>query len=256
MIAAPLVALEFLTRLRIRRTPIGDMMLVARSQVWFPAIGLLIGLALLAVDRLTMRALPPASVDVILVVALIAATGALHLDGLADAADGMFGGYSRERRLEIMRDVHSGTYAIVAIASVLALKWAGLNALPSNVRVEAIVLTPCLARFAMLVGVAAFPYARGEGAGSGFRESLLPVQFGVAAAVTLAPSIIFLGWGGLYAVAFAAIVAIAIGAFARRLVGGMTGDLYGATVEISEAAVLLFIAALANRGWIEAWAFG
>lgn len=254
MIAHPLVALEFLTRLRVRRTPIGDMQRVARAQLWFPAVGLLIGVALLGVDRAAMRALPQPAVDVLIVVALIAVTGALHLDGLADAADGLFGGYTPERRLEIMRDVHAGTYAIVAIVSVLALKWAGLASLPPGVRLEAIVLTPCLARFAMLVAIAAFPYARAEGAGAAFRDALRPAQLVVAAATAIVAAVVLFGAGGLYVAAFAALIALAFGAFATRLAGGMTGDLYGATVEISEALLLLFVAAMAHRGWLDAWA--
>jgi adenosylcobinamide-GDP ribazoletransferase len=253
VIANPVVALEFLTRLRVRRTPMGDMRLVAQSQLWFPVVGLLIGLALLLVDRAAMRALPQPAVDVLVVVALVAITGALHLDGLADAADGLFGGYTPERRLEIMRDARAGTYAIVAVVCMLALKWAGLASLPGDVRIEAIVLTPCLARFAMLVAIAAFPYARAEGTGVAFRDALWPVQLFFATAVTLVAAVVLLGAGGAYVVAFAGIVALAFGVFATRLAGGMTGDLYGATVEISEALVLLFIAAMANRGWLDAW---
>jgi len=237
VIAHPLVALEFLTRIRVRPTPLGDLRRVADAQLWFPTVGLLIGLALLLVDRAAMRALPQPAVDVLIVVALVAITGALHLDGLADAADGLFGAYTPERRLAIMRDAHAGTYAIVAIVCVLALKWAGLASLPGEVRVEAILLAPCLARFGMLVAIGAFPYARAEGAGVAFRDALWPAQFSFATAVTVV-----------------AAVALAFGAFASRLAGGMTGDLYGATVEISEAFVLLFIAATANRGWLDAWA--
>ncbi|MEX0749623.1 MAG: adenosylcobinamide-GDP ribazoletransferase [Dehalococcoidia bacterium] len=256
MTAHPLVALEFLTRIGVRRTPRGDMRRVAESQLWFPAIGLLMGLTLLGVDRLAMRALPQASVDVLLVVALVALTGALHLDGLADAADGLLGGYTPERRLEIMRDVHAGTYAIVAVVCVLALKWAGFAASSPEVRVEAIVLAPCLARFAMLVAIVAFPYARAEGASVAFRREAWPAQFAVAAATAIVAAVVLLGGGGLYVVAFAAGVALAFGALATRMTGGMTGDMYGATVEISEALVLLFIAALASRGWLDAWALG
>jgi len=254
VIAHPLVALEFLTRLRVRPTPLGDMRRVADAQLWFPTVGLLIGLALLLVDRAAMRALPQPAVDVLIVVALVAITGALHLDGLADAADGLFGGFTPERRLEIMRDARAGTYAIVAVVCVLALKWAGLASLPGEVRVEAILLAPCLARFGMLVAIGAFPYARAEGAGVAFRDALWPAQLFFATAVTVVAAVVLFGAGGLYVAAFVATVALAFGSFASRLAGGMTGDLYGATVEITEAVMLLFIAAMANRGWLDAWA--
>lgn len=248
--SGPLPAIQFLTRVPLgRRPPTLDE--IAASQIWFPAIGLLIGCALLAVDRLAMRALPAASVDVLLVVALVLITGALHLDGLADAADGLFGGTTPERRLQIMRDPHRGTFAIVAVVSVLALKWAGLSALPSHVRVEAIVLTPGLARLAMLGCIAAFPYARSSGMGAGLRELAGPAA-ATGFVVMLAASVALFGLD-IGAMAFAIGCGFAIGWYATRLLGGVTGDVYGATVEITEACTLLFIAALANRNWIEAW---
>jgi adenosylcobinamide-GDP ribazoletransferase len=246
-------AVEFLTVLRLRRVQAAGMRRVADAQAWFPLIGLLIGALLLAFDRLASRALPEPTVDVLLVVLLALITGALHLDGLADAADGLLGGHDRERRLDIMRDVHAGTYAIVAIAAVLAMKWAGLAALSRNVRYETLLLTPCLARFAMLLTSAAFPYARPEGIGAGFHERAWPAATIAGAITAAAASIALLGAGGLLVLVFAGACAWCCGFVAKRAVGGMTGDIYGATIEISEALLLLFIAALANRDWLESW---
>lgn len=248
-----LAALEFLTRLRVRATPRGDMHAVALAQAWFPVVGFVIGVALLAVDRLAGRALPGASVDVLVVVTLIAVTGALHLDGLADAADGLLGGADREQRLAIMRDVRVGTYALVVVVAVLALKWAGLLALPQNVRVEALLLVPMLARFAIVVAAVAYPYAREEGVGASLHEAASPLPALVAGSIALVVSLLLLGPGGLLPFAFAIGVALAFGWWAKSLVGGMTGDLYGATVEIEEALLFLFVAALANRGWLDAF---
>lgn len=250
-----LAAVEFLTRVRVRRGAAASLDEIAASQAWFPAVGLLIGAALLAIDRVAMRALPRQPVDVLLVVALAAITGALHLDGLGDAADGLFGGQTAERRLAIMRDPRAGTFAIVAVAGVLAMKWAGFDALPSAVRVEAIVLAPCLSRFAMLITTAAFPYARPQGMGAGFRAPArrAAVIGGATAAVA---AVALLGAGGLYALGFAAACGWGIGWYATRLCGGVTGDIYGASVEVSEAATLLFIAGLASHGWIDALLFG
>jgi adenosylcobinamide-GDP ribazoletransferase len=212
----------------------------------------LLGLVLLATDRLAMRALPNSSVDVLLIVALVAMTGALHLDGLADATDGLWGGATPERRLEIMRDPHRGSFAVVAVASLLALKWAGLSGLPPDVRVEAIVLYPCLARLAMLGCIAAFPYARTDGLGAGMRERSVPALM-AGGATALVAAVALFGAGGVAVVAFALVAGLAVGWYATRLLGGVTGDVYGATVEVTEAATLLFIAAVANRNWIEAW---
>jgi adenosylcobinamide-GDP ribazoletransferase len=248
----PLVAaLQFLTVLRLRRA-MPSMDDVARAQMLFPAVGVLIGLAVLVVDRAAMRALPQPSVDVLLVVTLVMLTGALHIDGLADAADGLFGGRDAGHRLAIMRDPHAGTFAIVAVASVLAMKWAGFAALPSDVRVEAIVLAPCLARLAMVVCAAAHPYARDDGLGGGFRAHAR-VAAVVGGAMAAAGCIALLGVGGLLPLAFCVACGAGVGAFASHLIGGVTGDVYGATAEITEALTLLFIAAMANRGWLDAW---
>lgn len=251
-----LTALEFLTRLSVRRTPRGDLDQIARSRMWFPAIGLLIGAILAGFDRLAMKALPAESVDVLLVVLLALITGGLHLDGLADAADGLFGGYTPERRLEIMRDVHAGSFAVIAIVSALALKWAGLAALPPSVRVETLLVTPCAARFAVLVGIMAFPYARIEGMGASQPGHASGAALALGSATATVAAVLLLGIGGVYLLALAIGVALSVGLVAKRMVGGMTGDLYGATVEIAEIALLLFIAAFANRGWIAAWLLG
>jgi adenosylcobinamide-GDP ribazoletransferase len=246
-------AVQLLTRIPLGLRP-PTRAEIAAAQPWFPVVGLLVGLVLLAIDRLAMRALPDASIDVLLVVALAAITGALHLDGLADAADGLWGGATPARRLEIMRDPHRGSFAVVAVVSALALKWAGLSALPSDVRVEAIVLFPCLARLAMLVCIAAFPYARSDGLGAGMRETSTPALL-VGGATALVVAIALLGAGGLAVVAVALAAGLAVGWYATRLLGGVTGDIYGATVEVTEAFTLLFFAAVANRNWIEAWLF-
>ena len=245
-------AVEFLTLVRLRGT-VADLPAVARSQAWFPVVGLLVGLMLAGIHWLATRALPDASAAVVVVLALAILTGALHLDGLADATDGLFGGHTPERRLAIMRDVHAGTYAILAVGGVVAMKWAGIIALPSDVTAWALVLTPCLARSAMLVVIAAFPYARQEGIGAAFHDAAWPARTLAGGGIALASGFVLLGPGGVIVVAAIVAIALAIGAGATRLAGGMTGDVYGATVEISEACALLLIASLANRGWIDGW---
>ena len=98
-----------------------------------------------------------------------------------------------------MRDVHAGTYAIVAIAAVFAMKWAGLAALPRAVRYETLLLTPCLARFAMLLTSAAFPYARPKASARDFHDRAWPAAT-IAGAITAAvAAIALLGAGGLLA---------------------------------------------------------
>jgi adenosylcobinamide-GDP ribazoletransferase len=248
-------ALTFLTRVPLVRTRRAELSDVAAAQAWFVPVGLLIGLALLGVDRLCALALPPQSVAVVDVIALVVFTGALHLDGLADTSDGLLGAYDRERRLAIMRDTRAGTYAVVALVSVLALKWAGISALPGNARFEALVLTPAAARFAMLAVIATFPYARESGAGAGFHSAASPVPLIAGAAVSLAASVVLFGPAGVYVLLFATGCGLAVGATSNALVGGVTGDVYGAALEIAEACTFVFVAALAHHGWLDAWLF-
>jgi adenosylcobinamide-GDP ribazoletransferase len=245
-------ALAFLTRIPVPRGIDRSMTRVAAGQAWFSAVGLIIGLMLLGLDDAASRALPRSSVDVMLVVALVVITGGLHLDGLSDAADGLFGGDTPQRRLEIMRDVHIGAFGVIAVISVLALKWAGFQSLPGDVRTEAIVLAPCVARFAVLVPAAIVPPARPDGLGAALHAH---PRFAVVAAGTLAllASGALLGIGGAYAVVCGIACALAVGALATKLAGGVTGDTHGAAIEIAEAMTLLFVGALANRNWIEAW---
>jgi hypothetical protein len=121
--------------------------------------------------------------------------------------------------------------------------------MPRDVRFEALLLVPCLARCAMVAAAAAFPYARGEGVGVAFHDAAWPGAVLVGGAVAVAAAVALLGAGGLLAVAFAAACALAVGAYARGSIGGMTGDLYGATVEISEA--LLFCSSQRSRLWLD-----
>jgi len=248
-----LAAIGFLTRLPLPRHA-HDLERAAAAQGWFPIVGLLLGGLLLAADRLLSRGLPEASADVLLIVLLVILTGAIHIDGLSDAADGLLGGRSPGDRLAIMRDVRTGSFGVTAIVSVLAMKWAGLLALPRDVRFEALLLAPCLARWAMTLAVAGVPPARPDGLGATFHRAACPFTTVIAGAVALAASVVLLGASGALAVLEVTLVAVGGALLARRAVGGMTGDICGALVEVSEAASLLFIAAVARHGWLEAYA--
>lgn len=249
-------ALRFLTRLPIPALRASSPQDLAAAQAWFPAAGLVIGALIVGVDRLVMRALPPQSVDVLVIVALVAITGALHLDGLADAADGLFGGRDAPSRLEIMRDARTGAFGVCAVVSVLALKWAGLQALTGEVRVEALLLAPCAARAGMLAGIASFRPARADGLGATARAEATPFRLTLGVGTALVAGVALIGVAGAGAVLVALAAAIAVGAVAMRLAGGVTGDVHGASIEIAEACVLLFLGAMAQRGWADALLLG
>lgn len=256
LLQTPFAALEFLTTLRIRRTPGGSLTQVAQAQGLFPAVGLLLGLILAGLDRAFSKALPPDATDVLLVVALVLLTGALHAEGLADACDGLFGGQTPEERLAIMRDPRIGVYGALGLAGVLALKWAGLQSLPENVRVEGLLLAPVLSRWALVAVIAVFPYARLEGLGREFRARSWPWSVPLAWATALVASGVLVGAGGLVLAAAMTIAALVLGWYCAAKLGGLTGDTYGAITEVVEVFTLLALGAAASRGWVDALLLG
>ena len=171
--------------------------------------------------------------------------GAIHLDGLADSADALGGG-DREQRLAIMRDSRLGTFGVLAIVLVVALKIALVAAVLTRGHHLWLIAIPGVARFAASALSAALPYAREQGTGAalvsgGHRAERLAVALATALVVALACARL----RGLLAVAAVVLVAVVMGRLALRRIGGVTGDVLGATIEIAECAALL--ALLAGR---------
>jgi adenosylcobinamide-GDP ribazoletransferase len=184
-------------------------------------------------------------VAVLEVILLVVMTGALHIDGLGDTADGLFSHRSRDKILEIMKDSRIGAMGVVAVSSIMAVKWAGLSELKDH-RPLTLMLVPAYARCAILLAMRFLDYGRpGGGLGLPFFSRRLGLRRFWAMAVTLALSI-GLGPQALWLnAAFFLIVAAVIGFYSRRL-GCITGDMLGALTEVTEAA--LFLAAAAGGG--------
>lgn len=231
-------ALGFLTILPVAARGAGVPLAGARG--WFPAVGLLLGAMLAALDA-ALRALhlPALLAAAMLVAALAVLTRALHLDGFMDTCDALFGGFDRARRREILKDPHAGAFAVVGVVCLLLVKFAALATLPEASRLGVIMLFPCLSRAAMLPVIDSFPYLRRQGLGAPFanRRSRLPLWCGLLAALAAAAALA--GPPGLALAALAGAAAWGVGAAAARLLGGVTGDVYGAANEIAEAAVLV-----------------
>ena len=209
------------------------------ARAYFPLVGLALGGVLAGLDLAARQALPLPVVGALLVVALLVLTRAIHTEGFLDACDGLFGGYTPAKRLEILRDSHVGAFAVVGGAGLLLLKWTLLTGIPDDVRVGLLVAFPCLSRFGMVSTMAAFRYVREQGIGTSFQvgRNRWQVVFGFATAG--AAGGLLLGVGGLILVAAAIGVSLGVGWWVTRLLGGMTGDTYGAVNEVAEVAVLL-----------------
>jgi adenosylcobinamide-GDP ribazoletransferase len=214
----------------------------AAAVVWFPVVGAVVGATVALLDGLLSLALPVTVVVPLSLVALALLSGGLHLDGLADSADGLLGGGDPERRLAVMRDPHVGAFAVVAIALVLLVDATALASAPSRAR--ALWLAAVCSRWAMALAIWAFPSARPDGLGASFRAGTRGRHALAATAWVLALALPF-GLLGAAAVLAAAAAAAIVGARAVRVVGGATGDVYGAVSEIAFAGVLVAEAALA-----------
>ena len=219
---------------------------LAGSPIYFPVVGILLGGLIALITWAVIQVMPALPAAVIAVLLLAAISGALHLDGLADSADGFFSSRKPERILEIMRDSQIGTMGALVLFGALFLKVAGLSVLSDIQMVGAVFLMPVAGRSALSISMALLPYARGEnGLGTVFyqRQHWQTVPAAI---------LILTGAGGLtfaeagLAVAAAVLLAILLVArYIRKQIGGATGDTLGATCEVAETiAPLVLCAAL------------
>lgn len=235
------LAIGFLTVLPA--APAGEARM-GPARAWFPLVGLGLGGVLLGVDIAAREALPDLVVGAILVAVLLVLTRAIHTEGFLDCCDGLFGGYTREDRLRILRDSHVGAFAVVGGAALLLMKWSSLAGIPDDARTGLLLVFPCLSRFGMLATMAAFPYVREEGLGTAFQEGRGWWQVMLGAATAAAAAVLFLGGGGAILFGVAIVVALGLGRWMAGMLGGMTGDTYGAVNEVGEVAVLVLGIAL------------
>ena len=231
-------AVSFLTPLGGATRPSGGALL------WFPLVGAMIGLALGGIWWVSAEAWGPAVAAAVVVAADLGLTGLLHLDGLADSADGLLPHMTRERRLAVMAEPGVGAFGAGVVATTLLLRFAALDALrPSWLLLGGLW---CASRTQMAVAARSLPYARAEG---GLASAFLdgtghPV---VVAAIGIAGSCaLILAWrpvAGAASLASAALAAGAVLLLAWRRLGGFTGDVLGASGMVAETVGLLVAAA-------------
>jgi adenosylcobinamide-GDP ribazoletransferase len=219
-----------------------------RTPAWFAVVGALLGLAVGAVWWGAAEVWPPPVAAVLAVMAGAALTGMLHLDGLADTADGLLPPLPRDRRLDVMATPDVGAFGVVAVVLVLALQVASLASLAPDVVL--VVGVTAASRALMALTLARVPYARGPGGlaaafgadtEGGRRSVSLAASAGLVAGLALV--VVARGWPGLaVAVALVAWFA-AVVALARRRLGGFTGDVLGAAGVVGETAAIMLAAA-------------
>ncbi len=242
-----ITAVQFLTIFTVHREYQDEERSLARSIIFFPVVGFLIGFLLVNADKLMLFAALPQTVANLLLVALsVLITRALHVDGLADTLDGLMGGRDQAGRLAIMRDSRLGTAGALGVFFTLAIKYVALNNLFDSEKAAALLTAPTLARWAQTLMVFNAEYGRGDGMGKAFVGHLRASGLVAASAIAIGLSafVVF----RMDARSLALIVSLLIGVLAVtfagrwylvRQLGGVTGDAIGAVSEANEIVVLL-----------------
>jgi len=235
-----LIALQFLTSIPFRLKNIKQKELPG-SVTYYPLVGLLIGvllvLAFFGLDKIFSSLI--ASLLVVGVYILL--TGALHLDGFSDTVDGLYGGRTKEDVLRIMEDSAVGAKGAVWTALIIVLKIIIIGTLPANKLFSALLLFPVLGRYSMTILMKYSAYAKEYGLGKAYCKNITAAQFVIINAFTLLVSILF-GFSGLAAFGGAVLTALVIKRYFDKKLGGVTGDIFGFTVEAAEIAALLMFA--------------
>jgi adenosylcobinamide-GDP ribazoletransferase len=211
-----------------------------RSAIFFPVIGLLLGLILVLVNFLLLPFASAGLLSVILVILLAFMTRGFHLDGVGDTFDGLGAGGDRDHILSIMDDSHTGVFGLVAIVSVLFLKIHSLESMDVD-RWRALLVSPILGRWAMVL-LAYRSKAAKVGLGSNLIDHLQTKQFLVATILALLLVASIFRWNGIVMMAWVAIFTTASKSYFHRRLGGVTGDTFGAVGELSETSVMVLLA--------------
>jgi adenosylcobinamide-GDP ribazoletransferase len=227
-------ALQFITILPLGKAESFDP---PRMAPCFPLVGIFLGLLVALFDAVVTRfwAAPVAALlDVILLAVL---TGAFHLDGLGDTADGLLGVRPRDQALEIMKDSRIGTMGLVAILFGLALKWGGIANLDAHRGILLIVI-PAYARAGILFGMFYLPYGRPDGTGKPFFNEKLSLKHFWSLSLPAGLSLI-IGLKAIWLNLAFAIIIVSILFFYKKRLGCITGDMLGAMTELTEAGLFL-----------------
>lgn len=246
-IAAFLLAVQFLTRLPVRSPHLATEARLAAAPRYHPLVGALIGAFSGGVFWLAHLVFPASLSAVLAVAASLAATGALHEDGFADTCDGLGGGATRERALEIMRDSRLGTYGAAGLGLMLAAKVLALAATPAEAVPWLLIAGHAASRSSAVLALATGTYVRDTGIAQPVADAVgrvslaLALATGAAAACLVlaaaAPTAVLVGLGGLAA------GHVAMRSLYERKLGGYTGDCLGGVQQTSELGMYLGVAA-------------
>ncbi|MEF8793177.1 adenosylcobinamide-GDP ribazoletransferase [Thiohalorhabdus sp.] len=236
------LAVQFLTRVPLGVPAAPRAADLGRSVAFYPLVGLGLGLVLAVVGALAGQG-PGLLAAALLVTLWAAATGFLHLDGLADSADAWLGGQGdAERTLAILKDAYAGPAGVTAVVLVLLVKVAALAPLMVAGGVAALVLAPLLARAGTAALLLTTPYVRAGGLGEAAAANMPRPAVLLGVALSGLVALLVGGVAGLGALVAGGLVLLGLRWLMVRRIGGVTGDTLGAAIEVSEAVVLVVFA--------------
>jgi adenosylcobinamide-GDP ribazoletransferase len=237
------VALQFLTRLPLPNRELHSPEPLSASLRWFPLVGAVIGLVAAFVDLAARIWLAPPVAQALVVAALVVVTGALHLDGLIDAVDGLSAAGSGPERLAAMHQPVVGNVGSLVGTAALLITFVAVGALPDAARFPALVIAPISGRAGIVLAYVAFPYGRADpGISLSLKQGATQSALFVALVSALLLASLTAGLPGIGLLLIALIAAYGWGRLAMTRLPGLTGDVYGAIGETSQVAVLLLAA--------------
>jgi len=240
-------AVEFLTIFTVSRkheVTEGDL---AKSMIYFPVVGFLIGVILNYSDKALSWVVPPSIANALILIMLVLITRALHIDGLADTLDGMMGGYDKKSRLEIMKDSRIGTAGALGVTLLMLVKYLCFNNLFDNDKASALLSAPMLSRWSQILMVFRSNYGREQGMSGAFIGHLRIGGMIATSAAALGLALFVNGIWAVILISGVALFTVLCRWYIVRKLGGVTGDAIGAVSELNETLTLLLFVILSDR---------
>ncbi|MCD6231910.1 adenosylcobinamide-GDP ribazoletransferase [Candidatus Aerophobetes bacterium] len=236
-----LIALQFLTIIPLRKSIKIEEKDLSNSLIFFPVIGLIIGIFLILINYLISSFFSPLVVNTLIIIIWIGMSGALHLDGFCDTIDGLYGGQTKEERLKIMKDSSIGAKGAIALICLLILKLSLLMEISPQYKYQALLFTPMIGRWGMVMGIFLVPYAREEGMAKSFIKYKDTKQLFWASLITLTTGLFLFKFISLGIIGLDLGIIFISTLYLKRKIGGITGDTLGGLNEIIEVFTLLII---------------
>lgn len=246
-------AFRFLTviPLPFRRQPAPEEF--GGSVLYFPAVGLIIGLLMAGLYYVLNYFLPSSLTNAMVIAAMVLVNGALHTDGFIDTCDGLAGNKAPEERQRVMKDSRVGAFGVIGAVLLFMVKFTALNSIPHNLIYTTLILMPVLSRWSMVYAITAYPYAKPEGLGTTFKQHAKWRDFGIASIIVFIVTELLCWWmklgfiylSGLFVMAAVWLATLCWSAYLDKKFAGLTGDSYGAVNEIAEIMTVIAMIILA-----------